>query len=196
MIPNHETETVSFRLSLFFFSLFFFLIHFNSVLAGGVLPDTGQTTCYNDTSEIPCPSPGEPFYGQDGNYQGPQPAYQVSADGLVVTDLNTGLMWQRADDGVGRTWAAAISYCENLALGGYSDWRLPSRQELVSIVDYGRLNPAINPAFSCNSGVYWSGSTYASNPDLAWHVSFDFGYAYYYGFKSYSSDVRCVRGGP
>jgi hypothetical protein len=160
-----------------------------------VLPDTGQTKCYNNTGEIPCPAPGEAFYGQDGNYQGPQPAYQVSADGLVVTDLNTGLMWQRADDGAGRDWAAASGYCENLALGGYSDWRMPACQELVSIVDYGRFIPAIDPAFGCRSSYYWSGSAGALSPDDAWYVDFYHGYA---GSdpKSASCYVRCVRGGP
>jgi hypothetical protein len=183
--------------SLLFSSLLFssLLILFDSAFAGGVLPDTGQTKCYNNTGEIPCPAPGEPFYGQDGNYQGPQPAYQVSPDGLVVTDLNTGLMWQRADDGVTRNWAAAISYCENLALGGHSDWHLPSRQELVSIVDYGRSYPAINPAFSCENSYYWSGSTAAGYPGYAWLVYCYGGYAYYYN-EGDSYYVRCVRGGP
>ena len=32
------------------------------------VPDTGQTKCYNNTVEIPCPQPGEPFYGQDAQY--------------------------------------------------------------------------------------------------------------------------------
>ena len=35
----------------------------------GQVPDTGQTMCYDDLGDvIPCPSPGESFYGQDGNY--------------------------------------------------------------------------------------------------------------------------------
>ena len=32
------------------------------------IPDSGQRGCYNDTAEIPCPSPGQEYYGQDGNY--------------------------------------------------------------------------------------------------------------------------------
>ena len=34
-------------------------------------PDTGQTKCYNNSAEIPCPVPGETFYGQDAQFQGP-----------------------------------------------------------------------------------------------------------------------------
>ena len=121
-----------------FFILSSLLIPFGLTQAAHAFPDTGQTKCFNAVGEIPCPAPGEAFYGQDGNLQGLQPAYQVSANGLTVTDLNSRLIWQRTDDGVQRTWANAVTYCEALALGGFSDWRLPSRHELVSIADYGR----------------------------------------------------------
>ena len=45
----------------------------------GPVPDTGQTKCYNDTVEIPCPSPGQPFYGQDAQYQTGPFIYQARA---------------------------------------------------------------------------------------------------------------------
>lgn len=51
----------------------------------------------------------------------------------VWTDSSTGLMWQNSDD-QGYTWDAAKSCCENLLLGGYNDWRLPSISELRSLV--------------------------------------------------------------
>ncbi|MBN2034530.1 MAG: DUF1566 domain-containing protein [Deltaproteobacteria bacterium] len=161
-----------------------------------ILPDTGQIKCYDNSVQIPCPQPGEAFYGQDGNYEGLQPTYQLSPDGLMVTNLNTGLMWQQADDGVSRDWYQAVAYCEDLDLGGHSDWRLPSRMELVSIVDYGRYDPAINPVFSAQSSLYWSDSTEADDADFAWYVSFYYGDAYYGEYKSYTNYVRCVRGGP
>jgi hypothetical protein len=195
MIRRHGLRLIICTLlSSLFFS--FLLITFNSVHAGGVLPDTGQKKCYNLTGEIPCPAQGEPFYGQDGNYQGPQPAYEVSADGLVVTDLRTGLMWQQADDGVKRDWGYSSTYCENLVLGGNSDWRIPSRQELVSIVDYGRYSPSINPTFSCQSTYYWSGSTLSDVPGgYFWVVSFGNGHTMNQQ-QANSLYVRCVRGGP
>jgi hypothetical protein len=188
-------KPVYFLLIIFFF-LLLVLLYFNSVLAGGVLPDTGQTKCYNNSSgEIPCPAEGEPCYGQDGNYQRIQPAYQVSGDGLVVTDLNTGLMWQQADDGVPRNWAPAVSYCEGLSLGGHSDWWLPAMHNLDFIIDYGRYSPSINPAFTCRNNLYWSGSASAQYPDWAGSVNFRNGTAGSYA-KSRSHYVRCVRAGP
>ncbi len=46
------------------------------------LPDTGQTKCCDDTQEIPCPGPGEPFFGQDGNYTINPPSYtKLDANG-------------------------------------------------------------------------------------------------------------------
>ena len=54
----------------------------------------------------------------------------------------------------------------------------------------------INSIFTpTQSDFYWSSSTFQSNPSDAWYVSFNYGYVYG-GVKSYSFDVRCVRGGP
>ena len=46
----------------------FCLLMLTTVVWAAPVPDTGQTKCYNATVEIPCPSPGQPFYGQDANY--------------------------------------------------------------------------------------------------------------------------------
>ena len=53
-------------------------------------------------------------------------------------------MWQQATAPGTYTWEQAFTYCENFTLGGYSDWRLPNRNELQSIVDYSRYNPSID----------------------------------------------------
>ena len=47
-----------------------------------------------------------------------------------VSDLATGLMWQRDDSGKGLTWEQALAYAENLTLAGHDDWRLPNAKEL------------------------------------------------------------------
>ena len=114
---------------------------------------------------------------------------------LVVNDTKTGLMWQ--DDAVGSTmdWNTAITTCENLTLGGYSDWRLPNIRELKSITDRTRANPVISPNFTAiASGIYWSSTTLASNSSLAWAADFGYGDDGWVD-KTGSRYVRCVRAG-
>lgn len=101
----------------------------------------------------------------------------VSEGGGTVTDRATGLMWAKNDNGAGIDWGAALSYCENLALGGYSDWRLPDIKELQFIVDYSRSpdttgSAAIDPIFDVSSitneagerdyPFFWSSTTHLS----------------------------------
>ena len=160
-----------------------------------LLPDTGITKCYDNEYEISCPASGQPFYGQDAQYETNPMSFAVSPDGLTIVDNVTGLMWQREDDNTTRTWANAISYCEGLTLGGYEDWRLPNEYQLQSIVDYGRYNPAIDTtAFpGTDPTYYWSSSTSASKTYCAWVVSFFYPHVVYdYKWSTYY--VRCVRG--
>lgn len=109
----------------------------------------------------------------------------------TVSDKATGLMWQKADDGMARDWISSIEYCENLELAGYSDWHLPHAKELQSIVDYERSpsltnSAAIDPVFEIseiilpegNPGHYpyfWSTTTHLDGPNpykSAVYVSF------------------------
>ena len=118
-----------------------------------------------------------------------------SKSGDIVTDSITGLEWQDNTIGEEMEWQEAITYCEDLSLGGYSDWRLPNINELRSIVDRDKYNPAIVSAFTnFSSSYYWSSTTYEHNSNNAWIVSF------YYGNVSYNNKndsylVRCVRAG-
>ena len=163
------------------------------------LPVTGQTKCYNNETEITCPQPGEPFYGQDGSYQAgiPRNFDVVKPDPndnstWYTIDHVTGLMWQYKNDGP-LMWQDALAYCENLKLGGFSDWRLPNVNELESIVDYGK-SPAIDTnAFFYNPGYYWTSTTFPKYPSDALIVIFDTG-SMNPGFKNqHHYFVRAVR---
>ncbi len=78
----------------------------------GQLPDTGQSKCYDANGNVldPCPQPGEPFYGQDAQYQRPRSYTKLDAGGnalsdsaaawVMVRDNVTGLIWEvKTDDG-------------------------------------------------------------------------------------------------
>jgi hypothetical protein len=57
--------------------------------------DTGQTACYDNYRQIPCPSNGGAFWGQDGNYRSNPPSYRDNGDGTVTEKEATGLMWMK-----------------------------------------------------------------------------------------------------
>jgi hypothetical protein len=157
------------------------------------LPATGHTACWSFDGneglwvEVPC---GESdCAGQDGAYEAgcPMEGRFVDNGDDTVTDLCTGLMWQKdtadvSGDGqinaAGDTvvWCDASSYCESLEFAGYDDWRLPNARELQSIVDYGRSSPSIDPSFGALSEFYWTSTSYAESPDAAWGVGFNVGY--------------------
>ncbi|MBS1562008.1 MAG: DUF1566 domain-containing protein [Bacteroidetes bacterium] len=93
-------------------------------------------------------------------------AFIVDSD--ILTDTATSLMWQRTDGGEG-TWAVAKQYCDTLTLGGFTDWRLPTAQELFSINDLALKNPALPTVFGVTSAEYWwSSDTLVGDGSRVW----------------------------
>ncbi len=118
---------------------------------------------------------------------------RFSASGGVVTDSQTGLRWQQAASPSTHTWASAGPYCRSLPLAG-GGWRLPSRLELLSIVDYTRLDPAIDPVPFPNTPneAFWTSSIFVGLPAQAWSIYFPAGSSSQFGTAS-PLRVRCVR---
>ena len=117
-------------------------IGYSAVEGGFPIPGTNVTKFYGDDSEIPEPAkaegrtPNEDYYGQDGHYFTPC-SYTDNGDG-TVTDNITGLTWQ-VDFGEKITWETAMNGLDEFneqALGGYSDWRVPTIKELYSLVQF------------------------------------------------------------
>lgn len=118
---------------------------------------------------------------------------QVNGNG-TVTDLATGLIWQRLGDDVTRNWNNALTYCSGLSLGGKGDWRLPTVKELSSIVDDRITSPSIDStAFPDTIGSYfWSSTDFFNDNTQAWLVLFD-GVFIREVTKTSPRLVRCVR---
>jgi len=84
----------------------FIILTVTAVAWAAPVPGTGQTKCYDDKGNvITCPSPGQPFYGQDGNYNINPPSYtKLDSSGnalpdsagiwTTVRDNVTGLIWE------------------------------------------------------------------------------------------------------
>ena len=158
---------------------------------------TGQTTSYRT--------------GDDGDYENgvssPSPRFTDNGDGSVCDKL-TGLMWAKdANDNGTMTWNVAIDYAENLSLGNggcgscgasYTDWRLPKRNELNSLIDASNYNPPLpsgHPFTNVRFNHYWSSTTLASSTGLAFDVSMSDGSVTGGGYKTNSKYVWPVRGG-
>lgn len=73
---------------------------------------------------------------------------------------------------------AYVDRVNSQSLCGQSDWRLPSREELRSIIDYGHHNPSIDTQYFPNTKPYgyWSSSSHSSSPERAWVVMFGYGH--------------------
>jgi len=132
--------------------------------------------------------------------------YKVNGDG-TVTDKATGLMWKQCSEGLsGRscdngkaevlTWDGAMQRAKRLSFAGYNDWRLPSKDELLSLVHKACGSPTINSQVFPNTKQddYWSVTPSVGHRNGAMYVGFDYGDD---GgrFKDNSKYVRLVRGG-
>jgi len=109
----------------------------------------------------------------------PQPLsiiFVPSKDGLLVNDTGTGLMWLRDAGKVGQmNWDAAMDKAKQFNYAGFSDWRLPTKNELRSLAMYAGKTPAENlnkEAFTnVQAGYYWSSDINAANKIFAWAVN-------------------------
>jgi Protein of unknown function (DUF1566) len=119
--------------------------------------------------------------------------YDTTADGVVV-DQVTGLMWQRRLPNAFFTFDGAGRHCDEMTLAGHHDWRLPSRIELVSLLDTTRTQPSIDVETfpGTPSDWFWTSSPANGDPSAAWYVYFYFGYPKTDDRGSKFS-VRCVR---
>lgn len=108
--------------------------------------DTGQLKFYSDKKEITLPDPGDLYFGQDSSYIVNSPSYTDNNDG-TITDTVTGLTWQKVM-GEKITFKEAFQKAEDMKLGGYDDWRVPSVKELYSLIQFTgsvKGQKAINP---------------------------------------------------
>jgi len=120
--------------------------------------------------------------------------------GEVIIDYTTGLMWQKAGSEQVLTYQDAQQYIQQLnrkKFAGYSDWRLPTIPELISLlepeIESNRL--FINPIFDAKQSWCWSADLLPEaegSAESAWNVSFDGGYVYWGNLGGYN-DVRGVR---
>jgi hypothetical protein len=119
----------------------------------------------------------------------------------AVLDRETGLVWQRAPALSGEhNWFFSIDHCNaGTIIGNRRGWRLPSLEELGSLIDPSQSNPALpvgHPFQGINSTQsFWTTSLFSDNTDFAWAVPISNGVP---AVKTIALEINvwCVRGGP
>jgi hypothetical protein len=167
------------------------LLHLGSTCS--IAADCASSARCCDSADQTCD--GTRLPAGDGTNSG---QFVVSPDGLTVTDTITGLVWQRDGSGTREgcdldgfcSWAAAKAYCA--ALDGASGWRLPSRMELLTIVDFTRLPVDLTSFPDTPGNNFWTSSPRAGSSSEAWYVDFLFGQSGYFDVHN-GGRVRCVR---
>ncbi len=117
----------------------------------------------------------------------------------VVFDQSTGLLWQRFSSATSNSLAEAQCYCATLQIAGLTGWRLPTRLELLSLVDFARANPATHPgAFPTpTSGNFLTSSVSKPVDPAPYSYEIDFGTGQLQewgaGGGGGQQSIRCVR---
>ena len=129
-------------------------------------------------------------------------------DGAAVLDKETGRVWEQSPSTDTFCWTAsascpgtglapdALSHCYQLEVGGRKGWRVPTIEELASLVDTSQPSltlPADHP-FDVQATPHWSATTNASDASRAWAVGFSTGLVFN-PVKTATREVWCVRGG-
>ena len=157
------------------------------------LVTTNDFTCFDDrniSEVIECNNTHA--LKSDAYYKKGYTRSYVDNDNGTITDNLTRLIWQQEDDNSTRTWDDAQTYCSDLDLGDSTAWRVPTKHELESILDYSKKDPAIDPIFIDTSlNDFWTTNVYLSDSLYAWVVGFRTGYSNY-RVKTDAYYVRCI----
>lgn len=160
---------------------------------------TGQHSCHDpDGRQIPCQGTGQDAEFCSG-YPWPETRFEVEED--TVRDRLTDLTWtQNANIAeYPLDWHEALEFVAGMNSDckyGFSEWRLPNRRELRSLISHQTRCPALpdgHPFSNVFANWYWSSTTTAAHPDHAWYVNLDGG-RMFYGGKDQAYMVWPVRG--
>ena len=90
----------------------------------------------------------------------------ISYDNGTVLDTKTKLMWAAKDNGSNIYWQDAMSYCGNYRGGGYTDWRIPTQDELAGLYDdsiTGNHNYHLTKLITMTSCCAWASEQFRGN---------------------------------
>ncbi len=109
----------------------------------------------------------------------PDGRFTIMATSII--DTKTGLEWQKRPPSDRMDWNDALSYAESLELAGYSDWRLPRKEELLSLMKHNNkrscdvLNK--NGFKNIKPEIYWTSTFDSSDGNNAWCIDVETDFA-------------------
>jgi len=121
------------------------------------------------------------------------PSFTKTGD--TVVENSSTLEWQDNGEVVDNylNYSEAMSYCDSIALSNHNDWRVPTLDELRTIVDRDNSNPTLYKEFTTRvSDAFWSSSIYEADDSKMWSILFRDGNDFKY-LKIDKAYVRCVR---
>ena len=118
---------------------------------------------------------------QNNSKSSTNPTSSTSIDKInrnIILDKKTNLMWLDTSnrDNLTMTFPQAYRYCKNLTINKYANWRVPTIEELYTIVDYNSSNPALKSEFKhISPNGYWSANSYQLDNNLIIGMNFNDG---------------------
>jgi hypothetical protein len=101
--------------------------------------------------------------------------FMLILDGEAVKDTASGLIWEREPDYLFDVWDRSLTRCATKTVGGQQGWRVPSIDEIKTLVDPEQHDPSLpsgHPFRNIKSGIYWTSTAHPTDDIVAWQMSF------------------------
>ena len=140
----------------------------------------GEKTASGEGFYPPVPDKSKTLPANDGGPDGcDSTRFKCVMGGEAVLDKQTGLTWTRDTrfDNKSVSWQEAVNFCQVFMLGDKKDWRLATRDELITLLDTSKSNPAFPDGHPFKlrkgegGGGYWTSTEYEDNNKYVWRVS-------------------------
>ena len=135
----------------------------------------------NGESFVPPPPDSKTLPANDGGPDGCDSSrFKCVMEGEAVLDKQTGIIWTQNASHANKkiSWQEAVEYCQNYELGRQKDWRLPTKEELIALLDTSRSHPALpegHPFIDVRpdgkGSSYWTNTEFEGDDKYAWIIS-------------------------
>lgn len=157
------------------------VILFMTAISSMVVLSLVVTTASGDDFTPPPPDKTKTLLANNGGPDGCDSSrFKCLVNGAAVQDKQTGLIWLRDTrfDNKSVPWQEAADFCQSFELGNKKDWKLPTRDELITLLDTSKSNPAfpgghpfkLRDAAYTGGGGYWTSTDYEDDNKYAWRV--------------------------